>query len=254
MQTMELTDTDVRRPGRVVSWLLEQNTREAEVVGVEAISEGFRLVRFAGTQLRGVNWTPGDMIQLILAGSTLLGPWELRAYTPLAFDTDQGTMDILVAIHGEALASDWFAAAEAGTKCRFVGPKTALPKQQGIEPIVFFGDETSLGTAIALFTTKPIDPRNRFVFEVGSEHEAQTALGRYGLTECSVVARTADNRHLDAVEAVLVEAASDSSRFILTGQAPSIQRLYKALRSAGIAGNQVNNIPYWSPGKKGLKG
>lgn len=63
-----------QKPGRLVSWLLDRSTREAEVQHVQAIGTNLRLVTFAGEQLRGAEWTPGDMVQLILSGSTLLGP------------------------------------------------------------------------------------------------------------------------------------------------------------------------------------
>lgn len=40
---------------------------------------------------------------------------------------------------------------------------------------------------------------------------------------------------------------------VLTGKASSIQRIYKALRRAGVRGKRVN-IAYWAPGRKGFSG
>lgn len=243
-------------PGRLVSWLLEHTTREAEVQHVEAVGTNLRLVTFAGEQLRGAEWTPGDMVQLILSGSTLLGPWEMRSYTPFVVDPDEGTMQVLAVVHGDAPGSGWFASAQLGMRCRFVGPRAALSLVKPRRPMVFFGDETSFSTAIALRATSLGYGGVQFVFEVGSVEESRATLARFGLTEAvRFVPRESDDRHLDALEREVLEACRSARlHFVFTGRAPSIQRLYKAVRAADVSGRQVTNVPYWAPGKRGLKG
>ena len=248
------SDKAAQQPSRAVSWLLEQATCEGEVRDIETVEGNLRLITFSGDDIRDMVWSPGDMVQLILSGSTLLGKWELRSYTPFAVDPKKGTMQILAAIHGQALGSDWFASAQIGTRCRFVSPKHPLSLSKPQRPMVFFGDETSFGTAIAMRQTTQGYNGAEFIFEVGSEGDARAALSRFGLTHATFLSRSADDGHLDALERSVLEASHKAAHVILTGKATSIQRLNKALRSAGLSGRQLTNVPYWSPGKKGLKG
>lgn len=244
-----------QRPGRLVSLLLDLSTRQAEVRHVEAIGAHFRLITLEGEQLRGQRWTPGDMVQIILSGATLLGPWELRSYTPLAFDAETGAAKVLGYVHGQGPGADWFASVGAGTRCRIVGPRYALSPPKAARQAVFFGDETSFSTAIAMRET-PAGYRDvRFIFEVNSIEDARVVVERFGMEDAAkLVVREEGDRHLAAVEREMLDAyrTAEASHGVLTGKASSIQRLYKALKEAGVQGRQLTNVAYWAPGKKGL--
>ncbi|MGW6443204.1 siderophore-interacting protein [Lentzea sp. NPDC055074] len=240
--------------GRLTSLLLDLTTHETEVRHVEEIGPHFRLVSLTGDGLRNASWTPGDIVQVIVVGAALLGPWEIRSYTPLALDPETGTAEILWYLHGGGPGSDWGATATAGTSCRVVGPRRAVSLLKPRRPLVFFGDETSFSTAVAARETPSGHRDARFVFEVDSVEESRAVLGRFGLADAVLVARAPGDEHLDAVEREVLSAHRSSGSGVLTGKASSIQRLYRALRSAGAQGRQISNIPYWAPGKKGLKG
>ncbi|MFD5830701.1 siderophore-interacting protein [Lentzea sp. NPDC060358] len=241
-------------PGRLTSLLLDLSTREAEVSRADDLGPRFRLVSIAGDSLKGVAWSPGDMVQVVVVGAALLGPWEVRSYTPLAFDPATGTAEVLWYVHGGGPGSGWAASATAGTPCRLVGPRRAVPLRTSRRPLVFFGDETSFGTAVALRATPSGDGDVRFVFEVDSVEESRAVLARFGLTDAALVARDAGDSHLDEVEHEVLTAYRSAGAGVLTGKASSIQRLYRALRAAGARGRDITNVPYWAPGKKGLKG
>jgi NADPH-dependent ferric siderophore reductase len=244
-----------QRPGRLVSLLLNLSTREVEVRHVEAIDAHFRLITLEGEELRCRQWTPGDMVQIILSGATLSGPWELRSYTPLAFDSETGTTKVLGYVHRHGPGSDWFASVRAGTRCRIVGPRHALSLPKATRPVVFFGDETSFGTAIAMRETPAGHRDVHFVFEVNSIAAAQVVVGRFGMGGVTkLVVREEGERHLAAVERETLRAyrETDASHGVLTGNARSIQRLYKALKAAGVPGRRLINVAYWAPGKKAL--
>lgn len=247
-----------QRPGRVVSFLLDIATREAEVTHVEAVGPHFRSITLGGEQLRGASWTPGDMVQIVLSGAALLGPWELRSYTPFSFDCERGAMQILALVHGNGPGSAWFAAARAGTRCRIVGPRTALSLLAPPRPMLFFGDETSFSTAAALRETPEGYRGVRFVFEVTAVDEARAVLEAFGLVGDMVllVAREQDDRHLGDLERRVLDAWRSSAvvHGVLTGKASSVQRIGKALRAAGVARRQLTNVAHWAPGKAGLKG
>ncbi|WP_439659606.1 siderophore-interacting protein [Lentzea sp. HUAS TT2] len=239
---------------RLTTLLLDLATHETEVHHVEEVSPHFRLVSITGDGLRNASWTPGDIVQVIVVGAALLGPWEIRSYTPLALDPETGTAEILWYVHGGGPGSDWGASATAGTSCRVVGPRRAVSLLKPRRPLVFFGDETSFSTAIAARATPSGFQDVRFVFEVDSVEESRAVLGRFGLSDAVVVAREPGDDHLHAVEREVVGAYRSAGSGLLTGKASSIQHLYRALRAAGAQGRQVNNVPYWAPGKKGLKG
>ncbi|MEU8206784.1 siderophore-interacting protein [Streptosporangium sp. NPDC049046] len=238
-----------------MSLLLDLSTREAEVRHVEEVGAHFRLISLAAEGFRGASWTPGDMVQVIISGAALLGPWELRSYTPLAFEPDTGTARILWYVHGNGPGSHWATSAGVGTPCRLVGPRHALSPPKPERPFVFFGDETSFSTAIAIRATPSSRRDVRFVFEVNSVEESRTVVERFGIGDAvKLISREEDDRHFGEVEREVLEAyRSVAAHSVLTGKASSIQRLYKALRAAGASGRQVN-VPYWAPGKKGLKG
>jgi len=226
--------------GFIESTLLKLVARAVAVRSVETVG-AFRIVSFAGADLEGRAWTPGDMVQLSLGG------WTTRAYTPFAFDARRGTTDVLAYLHGRGIGSTWLENVAPGERCTFVGPRRAVDLAK-LRPTIIFGDETSIGTAAALATGATT------IFEVTSL-EARAAVERLNLT-ASLVQRTDHDEHLQEVEHQLLAAvhAAPDSRVLLTGKASSIQRLYKALRRAGMPSRQATNLAYWSSGRKGFSG
>ncbi|WIX98236.1 siderophore-interacting protein [Amycolatopsis mongoliensis] len=240
-----------------MSVLLDVATHQAEVRHIEEVGARFRLVSLTAEGFRNASWTPGDIVQIIVSGVALLGTWEIRSYTPLAFDPGTGTADILWYVHGNGPGSGWGDSAEVGTPCRLLGPRRALSLRKPQRPLVFFGDETSFSTAVALRETSSGHRDVRFVFEVDSVEGARTVVERFGIGDSAeLIPREEDDRHLDEVEREVLDAyrSTAAANGVLTGKASSIQRLYRALRVAGVPGRQVTNVPYWAPGKKGLKG
>ncbi|WP_157767676.1 siderophore-interacting protein [Actinosynnema pretiosum] len=238
--------------GRFTSLLLDLATHEAEVARAEEVGAGLRLVSIAGDGLRKAAWAPGDVVQVVVVGEALLGPWEVRCYTPLALDPATGTAEILWHVHGNGPGSHWAASAVEGTPCRVVGPRrdVRLPASRG--PLVLFGDETSFSTAVAAHRARDV----RVVLEVGSVEESRAVLGRFGLLDVALVAREPGDAHLAEVERAVLAAqrSGPDATPVLTGKASSVQRLHRALRGAGVQGRRIGSVPYWAPGKKGLKG
>ncbi|ACU37041.1 siderophore-interacting protein [Actinosynnema mirum] len=238
--------------GRFTSLLLDLATHEAEVTRVEEVGAGLRWVSIVGDGLRKAAWTPGDVVQVVVVGETLLGPWEIRSYTPLALDPATGTAEILWHVHGNGPGSDWAASAVGGAPCRVAGPRRGvrLPASRGA--LVFFGDETSFSTAVAVHRARDV----RVVLEVESVEGARAVLDRFGLVDVVLVAREPGDAHLAEVERAVLAAhrVGPDAAPVLTGKASSVQRLHRALRGAGVQGRRISSVPYWAPGKKGLKG
>ena len=236
------------RTSAVESAVLRLFGRRGEVRNVETVGEQFRLVTIGGDDLVDREWAVGDMIQVSL------GSWQNRAYTPLSYDSANGSLEFVAHVHGNGIGSAWLESLRVGDPCLFVGPRAAVKLDALPRPALLFGDETSFSTAAALRATAHGDRHVSFVFEVTSPESCLPIIDRLGLSEAKLFRRESEDRHLDAVEAHVLTAFGATTRGVLTGKASSIARVYKALRRVGISGKQVTNVAYWAPGKKGFSG
>lgn len=228
----------VNRPGLVEATLNKLLTAEHEVTSVVDLAPGFRLLTFSAPALRNRRWTPGHMVQLTFGG------WEHRAYTPLSFDALRGEFTFLARLHGQGIASQWFATLKGGERISIGPTRAGLNLTAMQRPLVFFGDETSVSTAAAFrFTDGGFDGVT-CVFEADDVEAMKQVLAALNL-EALVVERGA---------AEVVQACRGARDLVLTGRSQSIQRLYKEVKAAHLGLRKITTIAYWSPGKKGMSG
>ncbi|MBN9218310.1 MAG: siderophore-interacting protein [Mesorhizobium sp.] len=219
--------------------------RPARVAAVSAVSEHFRLVDLEGDALKNIAWTVGEKIQISM-GTGLMA----RTYTPISWDTERGRTRLLAFMHGDAPGSRWAGGLREGDTCQFFGPRRSLDLS-GIEaPLVLFGDETSFALAAALRTLQ--SPRTTVIFEVSDVAESGPVLEEIGLGDANLTARAANDAHLGAVADKVAAHASTGAHFVLTGKAPAIQHVNRALRAAGVGSSRMKTKAYWAPGKTGL--
>jgi ferric-chelate reductase (NADPH) len=232
--------------GLLESAALSLLTHSARVRDVQILSEPYRRIHLEGEPLRGRDWTPGDTVRVVLPG------WNRRCYTPLSWDRDNGVVDFVAYVHGDGPGSRWSATVRAGDECQVRGPRGAIDLRTVSAPALLFGDETSLTSAAAL---RVLDTQTRILLEVASITETSVALAALGIGDATLLQRETDDRHLDKIESLLIAhlQAHANAGAALTGRSISIQRLYKALRRAGIAAKRVKNHAYWAPGKTGLE-
>lgn len=224
-----------RPAGRIERALTQWMLREARVTRVETLSRQFRLIDLEGAALRGVSWTPGQKLQVMLGAGFLA-----RTYTPMRWDAERGATRLLAYAHGDGPGSQWSNAIAAGDSVRFFGPRRSLDLS-GLTSPALFGDETSFALAASLGEAA------QCVFEVDSTSECRPVLDAIGLANATLIERHPDDTHLDAIEAAL-----DGSAFILTGKAGAIQRLSRTLKARGAPSSAIRAKAYWSPGKRGL--
>lgn len=231
--------------GRVTRMLLQWLMRPARIARIEVLSPRFRSIALEGDALKGLAWTVGQKIQVAM-GSGL----SARTYTPMSWDAENGRTTLMAFAHGSGPGSRWASSLQEGDMCWLFGPRRSLDPSAGEPPMVVFGDETSFGLASALKESRQAGGTIH-VFEVSDAAEASPVLAAIGLASATLIARSAEDAHLAAVEAELLRLSA-SAQFVLTGKASSIQRISRALKAAGVATSRMRTKAYWAPGKTGL--
>ncbi|MBR0853106.1 siderophore-interacting protein [Bradyrhizobium liaoningense] len=226
----------------LLRWLM----RPARVAIVKTFSPHFRLVELEGDALKDVAWTAGQKIQVAMGAGL-----SARTYTPMSWDAGGGRTRLLAFAHGEGPGSRWASALREGESCQFFGPRRSL-ELAGLEaPVVLFGDETSFGLAAALRDSLQAGGALH-MFETTDVAESQQVLDAINLGAARLIPRSADDAHLAAIEAEMLRLAANGAQFVLTGKASSIQRISRALKTAGVASSRMRTKAYWAPGKTGL--
>jgi ferric-chelate reductase (NADPH) len=237
-----------RSLGPLESTVARWFTRSARVSEVRDVADAFRLITLAGEGLQGAAWVPGQKVQLLLGG------WVQRTYTPLAWNSASGSLQLLAFMHGEFPGSDWARQLQVGQPCAVFGPRGSLDLTALARPGLLFGDETSFGLAHALRFTPSGSDGVQLVLAVGSREAARRALEAVGVAGAHLVERSPDDVHLREVEALIAElhAKHATEGCVLSGKAPSIQALTRLLRRLGVARSSIQSKAYWAPGKAGL--
>lgn len=218
--------------------------RMVQVTDVEAPQPDFRFITLQGESLRHYDWMPGDKVQIKLDGGL-----QTRTYTPFEFDPLSGRMRIVGYCHGPGPGADWVRGARTGEARALFGPRGSLNLQNLASCTVLFGDETSFGLAAAL---RRDEPGLHCVFEVVSPIQSRAVLHALGLGNARLIERRDDDSHMDEAIDAVRRSAEIRTSFVLTGRAPAIQRVGRALKAHGFDATQLRSKPYWAPGRSGL--
>jgi NADPH-dependent ferric siderophore reductase len=233
-------------PGGLGRTLIRLMMRPAWIASCEPLGARFRLVALEGAALKGVSWTPGQKIQVAM-GSAFVA----RTYTPMDWDAAQGRARFLGHAHGEGPGSDWLRSLAPGAQCDVFGPRASLNAAHLAGPLVVFGDETSIGLAVALAAQDPARSL-ACVFEVDDLKEAEVVVERLGLSRAALFRKAADETHLDTIGEALSSLAGAGASFVLTGRAAAIQKLRHDLKRRAVASRRILAKAYWAQGKAGL--
>jgi len=220
--------------------------KHATVTANEQIGENYRRLTFEGQALTGVDWVPGQKLQIAMGEG-----FVTRTYTPVEWDAKAGRAAIVGYAHGGGPGSTWLRDIQPGNECDILGPRASINTRAISEPLVLFGDETSIGLAGAIVR----QDRDRFCqchFEVDDRTSAEDVLTGLGIAGAALFKRTASDHHLGEMEAALAALAKTPASFVLTGKAGTIQRFRQTLRRHGVPARRVITKAYWAPGKVGL--
>ncbi len=171
----------------------------------------------------------------------------------MVWDRSAGSVSFLFFLHGSGPGSEWAATLREGDQCQLTGPQDSLDLTGIKEPVLFFGDETSIAAAQALRLAQH-GPDDQYLFEVSSLIESEEVLRCLGFTNARLFQRSPDNAHLSEIESVLMNASSRLGlpQWIFTGKAQSIQVLRNRLRARLVFFHRPRIRAYWAEAKSGL--
>ena len=174
-----------------------------------------------------------------------------RTFTPLSWNSQNGTTEILAYVHGDAPACVWTRGLRERQSVKFFGPRRSLDLSHLRGRVVLFGDETCFGLALALRDT-PEGQRARYIFEVSAVAESRSVLQAVGIENVELIERSSGDAHLAEVERELQHQSADGAQFVFAGKAACIQRVSRTVKSFGVVSSQIKAKAYWAPGKRGL--
>ncbi|WLD96321.1 siderophore-interacting protein [Agrobacterium leguminum] len=220
--------------------------RPVYVASVSVLSPGFRHIELAGASLCGIGWSPGDKLQVKMDGGL-----ASRSYTPINWDAAIGRAELVCYCRGWGPGRDWVRTVKPDEALHVFGPRASIeiPVNQ---PVVLFGDETSVALALACQSAHTLSSLHT-ILEVSDADDIETMRGRLGLGLTELFPRQEGDAHLKAVVETLLRAGGvGNATFLLTGKASSIQTVMRALKASGIDSKRIRSKAYWATGKAGL--
>src|SRR6185369_1459107 len=120
-------------PPSLFGEIVELLTRPAIVSKLEIMTDNFRLITLEGDSLKGISWTPGQKIEVLLDSAIR------SVHTPIFWDSLNGVTRLLVYRAGSASPeATWVNTAKPGETRRIWGPRPSLDLTELKRPTLFF--------------------------------------------------------------------------------------------------------------------
>lgn len=232
----------VTKDGFISSAVLKLLARRGEVSAVDAISPHFKLIALKGEGLKGASWAPGHKLQVQMRGLSF------RTYTPIVWDSVNGSARFLAYAHGDSPAGKWMKDLRPGDGVTLFGPRRSMDMSFD-GPVIVAGDETVFGPAAGLVAA---GREVRCLFEVTDAGESRDVLAQIGVGDVRLVPREADDAHHAALAAMLTGMVDGRVTYVVAGKGATVQRLVRALRGEGVPAGRMRTKAYWVPGKTGI--
>ncbi len=158
---------------------LDLRFRSARLAARQWLSPDYVRIRLEGADLVGFD-SPGsdDHIRVFFPDAPSASVDELRAapsreYTPLAWDADEGWLDLEFALHGaDGVAAPWAATADLGSSAGVGGPRGSMIVSGRPDAWFLAGDETAVPAMRRFTRLMDADAVGRVLVEVADEaHE-----------------------------------------------------------------------------------
>ena len=235
---------------RIAKWigdamedLLASKIPVMKVLEIQRLSPKVKRIRFKGN-LSGMNFYLGYAVAVRVSDT------EYRNYTPSYSDASAGILEIVVHLHGSAPGSNLMDALKPGDELRISMPRGRKMYDSSFDKHVFFGDETSLGLALAFYTTlKNTQHHYHFYFELD---ECNTAIPKLlGFDNYTILPKSLFLSEAFEEIDVLQSGNWLTASFILTGNAQSVQKIRQVLKRQPRLG-KIHLQAYWAEGRTGL--
>lgn len=192
-------------------------------------------------------WTPGDKLQL----RPRRGSLAMRTYTPISWNLDEGTAEVIAYRHGDGPAVRWFDNAAVGADAEIYGPSRSLDLSDTVADTIFVGDETSVGLAYAL---SHLNPSVRYVYETSDPAILSGALTALKITDNADIIVKSDDRSelLQSILRVAENCTGPSFDLVVTGDAATVNAVRRALRRRPDLTHRMKARAYWAHGRAGL--
>lgn len=219
--------------------------RSATVSGVRRVSDRFLEIDLEAESFVGASWVPGQKLQIRPAK----GSFATRTYTPIRWDEVTGATRIVAFTHGDGPGARWCRSAQVGQECEVFGPRKSIDLTELSGPVVFAGDETSVGLALALGTVPRISPV-RHLFESTAPDELTEVLRGTGLLETATVLTKSEGGFLAELRELV--PASDPFDLVLTGDTATIAAVRRDVKTWARKPSTTKAKGYWAEGRTGL--
>lgn len=209
---------------------------ESKILTNEKLSPHFHLLTIKGSELKKVEWTPGEKVKLSI------GSDDSRSYTPLSWDSKNGVMQTLIYTHDQGPGAIWARDVKPNAVVSVKGPKTSVVLDETVKNILFFGDETTFGLAHAL--KKNMEHLNfNFFFETNHLDESHEILKKLELAD----SKLAGVNQFDMFAKIMYEKflVISELRIIISGKQQSIVTLREKLHALGVPPEVISKKVYW---------
>lgn len=215
-----------------------------KVLETSYISSQIKKIRFQGN-ISKMNF------QIGYANVLRVTKTEYRNYTAAYHDKEKGIIDIIFHIHTNGVGSEYFDSLKTDDET-YIGPSRGKKLYDpSTKNQFFFGDETSLGVACALFPQlKNNNHQFKFYFELDEENKNVPKL--LGLENITVFPKNGSFRNEKWINDLPLFKTSEweTASFTLIGNVKSVQTLRKVIKN-NMSG-KITSQGYWLEGKKGL--
>jgi ferric-chelate reductase (NADPH) len=216
----------------------------ADVTGCTNLSPDFVRLELSAEAFRKATWVPGAKLQLRLRR----GSMSLRTYTPISWDAARGVTELIAYTHGTGPAAIWFERVTEGQTCEVFGPRRSIDLREATGPVLFIGDESSVGLACALRT---VTDDVAHVFEARDPAGLTDVLAQLRITD-RVAVPTKSTDRVDLLRQARHNAMQAPYTLIVTGDAATVHAVRRDSRGWERKPHQVSGKAYWAEGRTGL--
>jgi NADPH-dependent ferric siderophore reductase len=231
--------------GDTMEGLLGSKFPLMKVMEIAYINPAIKRIRFKGN-LSGMNFQLGYAV-IIRVNDT-----EYRNYSVSFSDVEHGILEIIFHLHGTAPGCVYMDSLTVGDHARISMPRGQKQYDPAVKKQLLFGDETSLGMAVAF---QPYLKKNahqfHFYFELEEANKNVPQL--LGLENYTIFPKNNHFRNEQWISDLPVFKTADwlTANFILTGNVKSVQTFRRVLKTHHITG-RIFTAGFWLEGKTGL--